>query len=72
MNPWVKGFIINSNKATEEQQNIKLEIMTENLVCNDHLIRQRFHKLALLLLWSDCTRDMMSRIACRLLRVVCG
>jgi hypothetical protein len=43
----VQSFIVDSNKATEEQRNIKLIQIIEYVVCNDHFIHRHFHKLAI-------------------------
>lgn len=59
-------IIVDNNKATEEERNITFVQIIEYAVCNEHFIHRHFHKLVFRLLWSECTGDMISRIAYRL------
>jgi hypothetical protein len=60
-----------SNKTTEEQRTIKLCKLWNMAYAIIILIHWHFHRLVILLLWFECTGDMISRTAHRELHSDC-
>jgi hypothetical protein len=67
--PCVQSIIVDTNKVTEEQGNIKFVQIIEHELCNDHFIHGHFRELTIRLLWCECAADTISRIAYCLLLV---